>query len=346
MRMRTSPSLLLFMASSVAALMPAGCDGDSSWREPITGIPFITLAPDPGFPGTPGSPDAHADLFTFDPLTGCAVSNPTNLGTRTPLRIFRGPGVSRDDLRDFLGGLQRYYAQYGVTFSSAYDVIDVPFGQAMILDLETLGRRVKAQTGVDINASSPSSLPFEKMEEVERAVGIAIMHNIREILRVYAMPRRAEINVVILGDMVTDNLPKDLESFKGILGLGLSPELLVQISNGDPAYQLYDWLGLGEEFTPTTFLGVGPVAKYLAQPDIAIAHEIGHAYGLAHVTQTGNLLHQGEVTCTLSLDVTQLERVRQATSAFGHEAGGIESYSLTSRAGEFVLAIESLLGRR
>src|SRR5262245_39572313 len=77
--------------------------------------PFITLEADSSFPGTPGDPAAHAGLFEFSPLPNCQVSNPTDLGITTELRIFRGTGVTDADLGAFISGLQRYYSQYGIT---------------------------------------------------------------------------------------------------------------------------------------------------------------------------------------------------------------------------------------
>ena len=271
--------------------------------------PFEALERDPSFPGTAGDEAAWARLFEFQPLPGCAVANPAALGVVTPLRIFRGPGVSDADVGAFLGGLQRYYSQYGVRFTTAFDVITVPLHEALILDRDVLAARVRNETGVDIDADDSASLPPAEQDRVVHALGGAIMHNVRELLRVYATPRRAELNVVLLPEMVTGTPAPELQTFAGLLGLGLSPEMFAEASTDDPARMLYEWLDLPDGFTPTAILGVRPVNEFLLEPDIAIAHEVGHAYGLPHVAEAGNLLHPGEITCQQSLSTAQLEHI-------------------------------------
>jgi len=288
----------------VVVLAAPACGGDAGRS------PFAALEPDPSFPGAAGDPAAFADLFAFQPLPNCAVANPADLGVTTPLRIFRGAGVSDADVGAFLSGLQRYYSQYGVRFSTAFDVITVPLHEGLILDRELLTARVLSETGVDIDADDSASLPPAEQDRVLQALGGAIVHNFREFLRVYATPRRAELNVVLLPEMVIGTPPPELQTFAGLLGLGVSPELLTEVPIDDPARVLYEWLDLPEGFTPTAIVGVRPVNEFLLEPDIAIAHEVGHAYGLPHVAEPGNLLHPGEIDCRQSLSAAQLERIR------------------------------------
>jgi len=323
----------------LGSVLVAACGSDDSTGTPRD--PFITLKSDKSFPGTPGDPAQFGSLFEFTPLTGCEVSNPTDLGIGTELRIFRGPGVTEQDLQVFLSGLQRYYSQYGVTMSTRYDVIDVPFTEAMILDMTALERRIQAETGLNLNGP----LTSEEQDRVTLSLGKALLHNVRELIRVYAEPRREFTDVVLLAEMVTKDLPPELAKFRGLAGLGLSPELLARVPVDDPAVQLYDWLGVTGEFTPLAVVGVGPVKTYLSEPDIVMAHEIGHTHGLVHTTDIGNLLHQGETNCWLELDSSQLEEIRVATGAIAHDAG-VEALSLTSRAGEFVNAVRGMLARR
>jgi hypothetical protein len=153
-----------------------------------------------------------------------------------------------------------------------------------------------------------------------------------------------DINVFLLPEMVTGNPPPELQLFAGLLGLGVSPELLAQVPADDPARMLYEWLAVPGAFTPTVIVGVRPVNEFLVDPDIAIAHELGHAYGLPHVTEAGNLLHPGEIACQQSLSSAQLERIQATTAALASEVD-LESLSLTERAGDFVSAVRSLLFR-
>jgi hypothetical protein len=169
------------------------------------------------------------------------------------------------------------------------------------------------------------------------------MHNLRELTRVYGVPRRPEINVVLLPEMVTDKLDPSLQEFQGLLGVGVSPELLAATSPDDPAIQLYDWLGATGDFSPLAVVGVGPVNRALPEPDIPMAHELAHTYGLPHVQDAGNLLHQGSFECTLSLTDPQLERIRSALAGAAGRGPGIAALSLTNRAGDFVQAIRRRL---
>jgi hypothetical protein len=150
--------------------------------------------------------------------------------------------------------------------------------------------------------------------------------------------------VVLFDRTVGDDVSKDLEAFKTFLGFGFSPELLSSFPADDPGARLYGYLGVEGEFTPSIFLGVQPVNTYLEVPDVAIAHEIGHAYGLLHVPTSGNLLNQGDIDCDLELDDTQLGRVKQAAGGVAHGLG-IESFSLTSRAAEFVSVVDRMTAR-
>jgi hypothetical protein len=328
---------------SVTALIAvAGCGIDNPGNDDPA---FMTLTPDPSFPGSPGDPASRTHLFEFQAQPGCAVSNPTDLGGRTLLRIFRGPGVSDADVVEFFGGLQRYYSQYGVSFATAYEVIAVPTRRALILDMPLLSTRVEDETGVDINDTELDTLTPEQNDQVVASLGSAIMHNLRELLRVYAVPRRSEINVVLLPRMLQKPVPAGFEGLAGLMGLGVSPELLAALPADDPSRQLYDWLGAAGEFSPTAIVGVEPIRQVLSAPDVAMAHELGHAYGLAHVNEAGNLLQQGLTSCQVSLEASQLGQIQRVTSALT-QAQGIESRSLTDRAADFVRAVRNLAPSR
>jgi hypothetical protein len=169
---------------------------------------------------------------------------------------------------------------------------------------------------------------------------------VRELIRVYSEPRREFTNVVLLAEMVTRDLAPELAKFRGLAGLGLSPELLAKVPATDPAAQLYDWLGVAGDFSPIAIVGVNPVETFLDEPDIVIAHELGHTYGLVHTVDVGNLLHQGETDCWLALSTSQLDEIRLATGPIAHAQGGVEAMSLTSRAGEFVGAVRDMVLHR
>lgn len=286
-----------------------GCAAESEVRSA-----FQPLDRDAAFPGAPGEPADHADLFRFDPLPGCAVSNATDLGVRTELRIFSGDSVSDADVHAFLGGLQRYYQQYGVTMFTRHDVIRLPLAQAMILDMAALRTRVQEETGIDLDHST-SGLSQARIEQATASLGRSVLYDVRELLRVYGEPRRSVINVVLLDEMVSADVPSELASLQGLAGFGLSPELLAKAGPDDPERALYDWLDAPAQFTPTAIVGVAPVKKVLREPDIVIAHEVGHAYGLVHVADPDDLMNTESAQCSLELDADQLATIRASAEA-------------------------------
>lgn len=345
--MRKSPWALGWLAVWLAACSDGRPDaiGDyETGRRPPPGsagppATFEELEADPGFPGTPGDAESHADLFAYEPLPAeCTVPNVADLNARTELRIFQGNGVSDADLRFYLGGLQRYFTQYGVHMFTRYEVIPVPLDYAMTFDLDSIAAKVERETGIDIDG------PVTAAEEAEasRAIGRAILHNTRELVRVYGTPRRDAINVVVLEHMLSGNLPRELADFDAVAGLGVSTELLESFAPNDPARELYEWLDIEDDMTPTAIVAVEPVRRFDVVPDIVIAHEVGHAYGLVHVSDDDNLLNQGLIDCWLSLSNDQLNVVRESTARFAHTlALGPDQVSLTNRAAEFVQALTS-----
>lgn len=304
--------------------------------------PFAPLTADPAFPGTPGDAATYAGLFQFEPLPGCAVRNATDLNGATELRLFRGSGVTDADVREFVSGLQRYYAQYGVAMSTRHATLAVPLAQALILDTGTLTARVKAETGIDIN----SALTPEEEDRATAAAGAAMLWNVKELLRVYGEPRRDGVNVVLLEDMVGAVSP-EFGQLRNVAGLGLSPELLAKAPASDPSRQLYDWLDVSVDFTPIAVVGTNVVREKFGTPDVVVAHEVGHAYGLIHVPGSGtNLMNPSASGCSPPLDDGQLDEVAAATRAIAHGELGAESVSLTTRAGDFVTAVHRFVATR
>ena len=95
---------------------------------------FEPVVTDPTFPGTPGDATTYQNLLAYTPNPACAPNVPRVLDRRTELRIFRGNGITMDDVVRFAGGLKRYYDYYGVTMFTRYDVIQVPIDHAIVLN--------------------------------------------------------------------------------------------------------------------------------------------------------------------------------------------------------------------
>ena len=52
----------------------------------------------------------------------------------------------------------------------------------------------------------------------------------------------------------------------------------------------FDAFELPLEFTPTLFLDVEALARF-EHPENVVAHELGHAFGLLHTDEPGNLMN-------------------------------------------------------
>lgn len=89
--------------------------------------------------------------------------------------------------------------------------------------------------------------------------------------------------------------------FDPLLGLTVSPAQRDGWTE-DPAQAVLDALDLPEVFVPTVFLGLDPLASLPQErARFVLAHELGHATGLSHVSAYGNLMGPGLPRCPPSL---------------------------------------------
>jgi hypothetical protein len=104
----------------------------------------------------------------------------------------------------------------------------------------------------------------------------------------------------------------------GVAGLGLSQELLNSAAGSDLGTSLADILD-ESNFSPTIFLGVNLVDFVLRTPDMVVAHEFGHAYGLEHLSSdSSNLMYPTVNKCNQSLNTSQLSTIEKATAKYGN----------------------------
>jgi hypothetical protein len=278
---------------------------------------FQSFSADPAFPGTPDDPAAHQDLFAYTPSSTCNPTVARVLDRKTELRIFRGNGITMDDVRHFLGGLKRYYDHYGVDMLTRYDVLEVPLDHAIVLNEVAIERSMRDTAGVD-----PSCLAFASPTAAcMQAYGAALFFNVKAFLHAYAEPAQNLINVVLLNRVASlDPSPDAAEINWGIAGLGLSESLLTSTGGSDLGASLTQVLD-ETDFSPTIFLAVNLTDFVLPEPDVVIAHEMGHAYGLVHVdasVEHDNLMNPVAQGCSMSLDLAQLSTIEKVTASFGN----------------------------
>jgi hypothetical protein len=281
-----------------------GCGEDSvDYFQPVT--------QDPGFPGADSDPSTYQSLLAYTADPNCAPNVPRVLDRKTEIRIFRGNGITRDMATRYVAGLKRYYDYYGVTVFTRHDILPVPIDHAMVLNSGAIASWMTKNTDQDPSCSSGAAC--------ERAVGAAMFYNVKQFFHAYSEPARDVINVVMLRRIVAlgaDESESDMAW--GVAGLGLSQELLNSAAGSDLGTSLADILD-ESDFSPTIFLGVNLVDFVLPTPDMVVAHEFGHAYGLEHLTSdSSNLMYPTVNECNQSLNTSQLSTIEKATAKYGN----------------------------
>jgi hypothetical protein len=309
---------------------------------------FQSVPPDPAYPGTPGDPTDYQDLLAYTPNPQCAPDVPRVLDCRTEIRIFRGNGITMDMAVRFVGGLKRYFDYYGVLIYTRHDVIQVPIDHAIVLNSRAIADWMRENTDVD-----PSCMSRGNSTACDRAMGAAMFYNVKEFFHAYAEPPLNVINVVLLKRVAALEPDEDAAELAwGIAGLGLSEELINSVAGSDLGTSLGDILD-ETNFAPTIFLGVNLVDFVLPEPDIVIAHEFGHAYGLEHLTassESGNLMYPTANQCNQSLNLSQLSAIEQAAARYGNSLlathdDPLAFLSFEDRAAEILDIVRSRIAR-
>jgi hypothetical protein len=306
---------------------------------------FQPVTQDPAFPGTPSDPTTYQSFFDYSADPNCKPSAPRVLDRSTELRIFRGNGITTDDVHHFLGGLKRYYDNYGVDMFTRYDVISVPIDHAIVLNEGAIEDWMRSTAKVDpmcLNSSSPTTA-------CQQAMGAALFFNVKEFFHAYSEPAQNLINVVLLKRIASLDPSADVGITNwGIAGLGLSQALLNSAGGSDLSGSLIDMLD-ESNFSPTIFIGVNLTDFVLPEPDVVIAHEMGHAYGLAHIdssVENNNLMNPVAKGCSMSLDLTQLSTIEKAAASYGdtldpNQYDPLQFLSFTDRAPEILQIVRN-----
>jgi hypothetical protein len=322
------------------ALAISGCGEDSvEFFQPVTA--------DPAFPGTPGDAASYASLLAYKADPACVPNVPRKLDRKTEIRIFRGNGIDMDMAARFASGLKRYYDYYGVQIFTRHDVIQVPLDHAMVLSSGAITDWMAKNTTQDpscANSYSPTTA-------CQQALGAAMFYNVKQFLHAYAEPEQNVINMVLLKRVVALQPDQDAEETAwGVAGLGLSEELINSVSGSDVG-SLAETLD-ETNFSPTVFLGVNLIDFVLPEPDMVVAHEFGHAYGLEHLEGSSNktnLMYPVVNECNQSLNSSQLTTIEQATTKYGNTLlaahdDPLAFLSFEHRAGEILDIVRKRVG--
>lgn len=230
--------------------------------------------------------------------------------------------------------LQRFYDPYELTFFTRRPSSPAGFAYALNATNEQLAdaqRRIGLENGKEPTAA--------QTEALNKAVGDLIFADLRAFVRAQSNPPRKSINVVILDHVAS---PDVAASFSGgvIAGLGVSPTLFKAVAADDPSKNLFDLLGLGDDFTPTLFVGHNDVTLLAKSPDVIVAHELGHSMGLQHTQEPGNLMTQysASTACLPGLTDSEIEVLKSTGAQLGEACAWHRLFDLRDAVVRAVLA--------
>jgi hypothetical protein len=240
------------------------------------------------------------------------------LAARREIDFFTGPTTVDAYVRAEGQFLQRYYEPYELTFFTRAPAAPAGFAYALSASSAQLAD-IARQVGL-----APGMQPTpEQAKALDKATGELIFADLRNFIRAQSSPPRKSINVVVLAHIASPDIAAQLQG--GVIaGLGLSPTLFKNVVAGDPSKDLFDLIGLDEDFTPTLFVGHADVVALAQSPDVIVSHELGHAMGLQHTTAKGDLMTQygASNACVPGLTDDEIKVLQSTSARLGVPAAG------------------------